>query len=150
MADQRRAHRRQQGYGLADALLATLLLGLIAVGVAQLHSAVISGSTHAVLLLRADAIANAYLAAMAIEPAATTPCPPATPGNGLGSLACYHGLDEAPHNHAREALTDQAGFRVQVSLLPGPLPGTTGITLSVSHPASGLLITRSALHGGGP
>jgi hypothetical protein len=150
MTDPRIRHGRHHGYGLADALLATLLLGLIAVGVAQLHAALVGVSAQAALTLRADAIANAYLAAMALEPPAATPCPGEAHGPGLGSLACYDGLDEAPHDHAREALAEHAAFRVAVSLQPGPLPGSTAIALRVSHPASGLVITRAALHPGAP
>jgi len=137
-----------QGFGLADALLATLLLGVAALVLGTLAGTLISRGAQATLLLQADGIASAYLAAMAVQAPASTPC---TGGSGaFNSLACYHGLDEPPHRHDRTPIAALDNFRVQVTLAPGALAATTRITVRVSHPQTGLARKRTTLQRHGP
>lgn len=132
-----------QGFGLADALLATLLLGAAALVLGSLAGTLISRGAQATLLLQADGIASAYLAAMAVQVPASTPCIHGT--GAFNSLDCYHGLDESPHRHDRTPVAALADFRVQVTLAPGALAATTRITVRVSHPHIGLMRERTTV-----
>lgn len=132
-----------QGFGLADALLATLLLGAAALVLGTLAGTLISRGAQATLLLQADGIAGAYLAAMAVQAPASTPCNHET--GAFNSLACFHGLDEPPHRHDRTPITALDTFRVQVTLAPGALAATTRITVRVSHPQTGLVRERTTV-----